>query len=572
MQTNKPTRFEAIRHAIGEIGNALIGRTETPAQEAVRKRKAAFFDMTSVRGNVFGITYDGQKNMGELGPAKEYLIDYDTMRARGYQAYLDSEIVQLIINRYSKWVIAMGLKPQAEPVKPVLQSENIELDLEEFNEQVEARFGLWAGSSVSDFTGMRSLNYLAKRAFINSRVGGDVLVVLHISPKNEVQVQLIDGAWVQSPAYGNDIWAQVLNNGNVIRNGVELDANGQHVAYHVRQRNATFKRIEARNSLGLKIAYLVYGFEYRINSTRGLPLVNAVLETAKKLERYKEATVGTAEEQAKVTFQIIHQQFSTGENPLAKGSAVARSAFDANANVADDIPRTEQGEVLASRVYATTNKQAFNMPIGSEIKSLQHSNGQLLFKDFIEANVDLVCATIEMPPNVAMSKYNDSFSASRAATKDWEHTLRVSRDDFREQFYQPIYDLKMTVDVLANKLKAPGYLQALYADNEMVLAAYRNCRFTGPMFPHIDPLKEVNAERAKLGPLFDNVPLTTLESATEALGGGSSDSNIEQGYEELEHARETGLDLTPVTGGAPVAAPAEDDEEGDRKTKKKKED
>ena len=69
------------------------------------------------------------------------------------------------------------------------------------------------------------------------------------------------------------------------------------------------------------------------------------------------------------------------------------------------------------------------------------------------------------------------------------------------------------------------------------LALTRNARFTGPMFPHIDPLKEVNAERAKLGDLAKDIPLTTVEAATEALNGGDSASNLEQFIEELKSAK-----------------------------------
>ena len=68
------------------------------------------------------------------------------------------------------------------------------------------------------------------------------------------------------------------------------------------------------------------------------------------------------------------------------------------------------------------------------------------------------------------------------------------------------------------------------------------------MFPHIDPLKEVKAERLKLGTLSDHLPLTNLESATEALMSGNAMSNIEQFATELQDAEKLGLkpvDNTP---------------------------
>jgi capsid protein len=75
----------------------------------------------------------------------------------------------------------------------------------------------------------------------------------------------------------------------------------------------------------------------------------------------------------------------------------------------------------------------------------------------------------------------------------------------------------------------------------MVTESYTKARFTGPHFPHIDPVKEVNAERLKLGEKGANIPLTTVEQATENLGAGDSDSNIEQFTDEYENAKKLGL-------------------------------
>ena len=137
--------------------------------------------------------------------------------------------------------------------------------------------------------------------------------------------------------------------------------------------------------------------------------------------------------------------------------------------------------------------------------------------------------------------YNDSFSASRAATKDWEHTIEVQRDFFIEQFYAPIYQFWLFFEVLNGKINAPGFLNAWKENNWFSLEAYCNARFTGPLFPHIDPLKEVKAEREKLGTLAAHIPLTTVEAATEFLMSGDSDSNAYQFAEELKQATELGL-------------------------------
>jgi capsid protein len=393
---------------------------------------------------------------------------------------------------------------------------------------------------------------VAKEVFKNAKIAGYVLVILRYV-KGTIKVQAVDGAHVCSPGYGTDFFPQVLPSGNRIINGVELNKAGEHVAYHIKTDSFKTERIEARSkATGLTMAYVVYGAKYRLDNHRGTPVIITILETLKKLERYKEAAVGSAEERQKIVYQIVHGMGSTGESPLASVLASSRDA-----SVQDGLPVDNFGNELANKVALSSNKSTYNMPVNSEMKSLESKN-EMFFKEFYGTNCDIMCAAVGIPPNVAFSIYNNSFSASRAAIKDWEQTILVNRDDFGEQFYQPIYNLFLYTECLKNKVEAPGYLKAITSENDMVTEAYQSARFTGTMVPHIDPLKEVNAVRKALGTLADNIPLMTVEQATEILNGGESDENIEQFAEEIKHCEDSGLDLNPAP---PVAVPADEEEE-----------
>lgn len=503
----------------------------------------------------YTVLFNGEKNMGELGPAKAYALDYETLRTYGWQHFLESELAHLIMKRFCVWIVGNGLKLQASPKKLVLKQAGIKLESEDFNEAIESAYETWSESPRSDYANMRNLGAQAYEAFKNAVVSGDVLVILRLHKKTKLPtVQLIDGCHIQSPGFGTDYYGNVLANGNTVRNGIEMSPTGEHVAYHVRQKDFSFVRILAKDpATGLTLAYMVTGLRFRLDNNRGIPLTAVILETIKKLERYKEATVGQAEEQNKNVYQIVQEMYSDGDNPVATKLAKAM-----NPEKGDDLPATIEGRQLADRVAATTNKQAYFMPRGQQIKNLNAGTGQLYFKDFYQPNAEILCATIGIPPNVALSKYNDSFSASRAATKDWEHTIKLYRKTFSDEFYKPVYALFLHVQVLLNKVDAPGYLAAFYADDVMVTDAYASARFTGPMFPHIDPLKEVKAEREKLGPLGANIPLTTVEKAIENLNDGlESDSIVEQFTEERNQASELGLNMEPIPTNAPATAPKE---------------
>lgn len=292
---------------------------------------------------------------------------------------------------------------------------------------------------------------------------------------------------------------------------------------------------------GVLMAFMVYGSRGRMDTQRGIPLLTAVLEKLKKMERYEEATLGSAEEQAKIAYQIVHEMGSSGEFPFM--GAVA-SAHDVEGRA--DLPRRDSdGQDLANKVFASTNKQTVNNPQGAEIKPLREAKAQLYFKDFLDKNIDIVCACIEIPPNVAMSRYDSNYSASRAAIKDWEHTLNVKRKNFSRQFYQKVYNFFLDIEIHLKNVQAPGYLLAQVKEDYMAIDAYRTARWVGAPVANIDPVKEVTAERLKLGITGESIPLTTVEQATEMLSGGDSDHNMEQYAEELEESKALGIKPEP---------------------------
>ena len=503
--------------------------------KSVQKPAGAYIEGRTV--SFAAQSFDGEKNLGEMGRPKDYVPNHELLRIRSWQSYTESEITQTLVNKFSSWIVGSGLVLQSDPVIAALKSEGINIENVEsdFNEVVEHRFGVWANSKYCDYANQKNLGNLAKSAFINSKLGGDVLVILRVI-NNCVKIQLVDGGNIKSPTYGTDQFPQVLDNGNVIKNGIEMSPTGEHIQYHIQLRDRSFTTVPAYVG-GVRMAYFVYGSEYRLDNSRGYPLFSVVLETIKKLERYKEAAVGSAEERAKIPYFIKHEIESDGSSPFLQSFS---SALNGNGTKSEQLPEDVFGNKLADKIAVTTKKQVFNMPQGSELKAIDVQN-EMYFKDFYSVNVDLICSAIMVPPEVALSKYNSNFSASRAALKDWEHIIKIGRKDFADQFYQPIYNLILHLDIMLGKVQAPGYLEAFLKDNYYTLEAYRTAYFAGPSIPHIDPLKEVNAVRAKLGDKFKSVPLCTYEDAVAELNGGNSDATLRQISEEYKEALKLGI-------------------------------
>jgi capsid protein len=499
-----------------------------------KKLPQQFFNRTSPSNLVFVSGFDGEKDLGGIGPPVDYFLDYQRLRSRGWDFYLTNEVVQIIVNRMTTWTIGCGLKLESEPDEVVLATENIKIKPQEFSERVEARFSIYKES----FNGMKCLSQIESTCYKNAKNGGDVLVVLRVV-KGVVKTQLIDGMHVVSPMYGNDLNPNVLANGNRIVNGVEMDDSGEHIAYHVRNADLKYQRIMAKSkSTGMRLAYLVGGLEYRLDDSRCAPALAGVFNTLAKMDRYKEATLATAESTADTSLQIVHDAQSTGENPLKDRILQAKDALANDGTIPVDAYNKE----LANKVAIQTEASVFNLTQGSEIKPIEKSKGELYFKDFWSVFFDLVCAAMGIPPNVAASKYDTSFSSARAAIKDWEHTLIVERYNFALSFLQPIYELWLHLEIMQSKIDAVGYFQAFIDDNFMVLSSFRKARWIGDNVPHIDPLKEVTAERLKLGTTGAAIPLTTAERATAVTNGGKFSQNMKQYAKELEESKTLGIE------------------------------
>lgn len=513
-----------------------------------RDPKADFAAGYSGYSTVISLPYDGEKNLGEIGPVRNYYMSFYRLRARSWQSFIESEITQTVIKKYIIWAIGTGLRLRAEPETELLKLTGVDTtESERFNEVTERYFKLWAKSKRASYNHMMTLDSTAKEVKKNAILGGDVLVRVIIKTEG-VSVQVIDGGNVVSPI-SNPTGAR-------INHGVEVDKNGKHVAFHVRKSAGSFEteRIAAYTSNGIEVAFMVYGARYRTDDTRGIPLISVVLETLSKLERYKEATVGSAEERAKIPYFIKHELGAVGENPLTQNMMAAFSGITGDAEVDGRAPVSDDGKALARTVATTTNKQTFNLPPGSDIVSLDSRN-ELMFKEFYDTNIDLICSALCIPPDVARSMYNSNFSASRAALKDWEHVLKVERADFTEQFYAKVYQVWLFYMVMSDKISAPGYAEAFSRGDYQIVDAYSCCRFDGDKVPHIDPEKEVRAERLKLGDTGANIPLTTVEDACERLDTGDSDSIVQQYSEEIKQSVSLGIPISEAKLTAPEAEP-----------------
>lgn len=470
-------------------------------------------------------SFDGEKTLGELGIVTHTVPDYLRIRLRAYDAEMKTDLVKIITDRFFEWVVGSGLKLQSEPNEEVLSIFGIQEDFNAFKKNTESLYSVYAKSKYSDFSRMNNLDQKSLECYKTAKLGGDCLVVCRIE-NNNLNVQIIDGIHLSNPEDYETIKV-IEDAGNTIKHGVEINKKGEHIAYHMKKIDGTTEKISVYGQKSKrKLAWLVYGNKQRIDHIRGISSISQSLEKIAKLDRYTEASVGKAEQAAKIAYTIEHNNYSTGEGIIEK---TVQQKMKVLGEVQDGYAL---GNTLAQKITETTSNQAFNMPVGAKMSAFGTSI-ETDFDKFYMAVINTLCSGVGVPPEVAMQMYNSNYSASRAAINAFGYKVDLEREKHAEDFYKPIYKLFLEVEVLKNNISANGFIKALQDDNFMIVEAYTSCRFIGKNMPHIDPLKEIKAIREMLGSEKDGItPLISHEQATEMLNQGDWNANYRKYLEE----------------------------------------
>lgn len=467
--------------------------------------------------------WDGEKTPGELGSPINSIPDHERLRLRAYDLNLKTDIIKIITGKFFKWVVGSGLKLQCQPNKEVLRLSGINADLQQFQTSVEALFSVYSNSTYADYKRQDNLHIKAAEAFQAAFLGGDCLCIIRVEDYGPT-IQVIDGQQIKNP-----LDSKGKGEGNIIKHGIEVNGRGEHVAYWVVVDNiiegdsnsteTTHERVEATNSLGQKMAWIIYGDKARIDHYRGIPKISSILEKVSKMDRFADAAVDKAEKVAELVYSFEHDSTSTGEN------VIIDNLVDKNASNSGSSDSYEKSERTAHLLKQTTKGQVINNTPGAKIVPLSNDS-ELSFDVFYKSIFVYLCASVDIPYEVAVQRYEQNFSSSRAAINCWEFLVEIYRKNFADKFYRPFYRVWLEYNVLSDKIEAPGFVESINKDDIMALEAYYTSRFSGIKMPHIDPLKEAKAIRVMMGD--EKTPIISNDQAAEMLGVGDWQENLKK--------------------------------------------
>ena len=110
------------------------------------------------------------------------------------------------------------------------------------------------------------------------------------------------------------------------------------------------------------------------------------------------------------------------------------------------------------------------------------------FADFTSSLISHVGAALEIPYEILVKHFGQSYSASRAALLEYWKSVEMQRSEFITQFCNPIYEEWLTMAILLGRIEAPGFF-----DDPIIREAWLGAEWYGPSQGQLDPEKEATA-------------------------------------------------------------------------------
>ncbi len=411
------------------------------------------------------------------GTADEDITDnVHKLRERSRDLYMGAPIATGALKTKRTAVIGRGLR-----AKPSIDYEVLGISREEAREvelKIEKEWKAWAGSTNCDSERKHNFYTLQRLLKLSMDMNGDVFWIPKFKRRAgtpfEFCVELIEGDRVTNKPGSSS---------NKVREGVEVNDEGEIVAYHIAVAGDTeyrysYQRVEAYGKrTGERMVYHLFDPE-RIGQRRGVPALAPVIESLKQLTRYTEA---------EITRSVIAGMFS-----VFITSKEQQGSLMGMGNIEGDEKVTEESE----ETIELGSGNVAQLAPGEDVKSIAPNAMNIGFELFVKAVCTQVGAALEIPVDVLLKQFNSSYSASRAALMEFWRVALSERDYIVQNFCQPVYE-KFLIDAIdSGRVVLPGFFEGAE-----VRRAYSRCTWVGENKGHLDPVKEINAavKRVELG-------------------------------------------------------------------------
>lgn len=419
-------------------------------------------------------------------------------------------------------VVGWGIQP-----KPKIDGEALGLSDEardEWERNTLREFRLWAENPMCDAERQQNFYGLQQLAFLSELVSGDVFVLFGMKENKRTPytttIRILEADRISTPdSSESESESTETDSGGRIVDGVEIDKEGAVIRYHIASRHPLMENStqtvewQAIEALGKDTGYpniLHIMTVERPEQRRGIPFVAAQIEQIKQLDRYLTSELAANVVSSMLTAFVISESDD--------GKFGMEDAVNEDEKVTDDELKLE---LAPGAIYS--------LPPGKKVQELNPLRNNSAFESFVTTMETLIGASMGIPKEVLVKKYESNYTAARGALLDFWREVRVRRTAFNNSFNQPIYEQWLSEAVANGRIEAPGFF-----DDPAIRQAWCGCMWMGASMGHVDPLKEVKAASERIA---NNI--TTQEQEASEYNGNDWLSNIRQRKKEIAEMEDT---------------------------------
>lgn len=493
-----------------------------------------------------------------------YINHYET-RMNARKAYHETPQARALVQRYADTVVDLGLVAEPAPRREIL---GLSMDeAEKWSHNVEESFGMWCKSKLQHRSETMNF-YQAQRLYeVFQQRDNDIFVRLYYSDRkdllNPLQFSFLDPNQIRGNGYTNS-YIQMDGDDGIIR-----DKDGCEKAYRVWLRKidgeykGQFKEYQIP-AWGPKSGrqFMIHGFtpEYA-SQGRGYSRLAGTLQEFENLTDFTSAQIKKAINQSNLALWVKPSQVASASNPLSeiltsRGAGPAAREFGSNPAPAPEAQNVDPAspvsfsEIPEARMDVPGSTGIFNLQAGEELKSFENTAPSETFNSFVDGFTSYLAASMGMPIEVLLMRFNSNYSASRAALLLFWRVAQVWREEMASDFLNPVYEIWLAEEIAAGRIICPGW------SNPRMRAAWVNVHWIGAPMPNIDPEKTAKAEM-----LYTELGATTLDRIARDHNGSSGSANRAKLKREIQE-----LSIPPwsqnaaATESSPVTTPESDDD------------
>lgn len=474
--------------------------------------------VAAVAGASGGVQHDGAKTFDQLAlwrPQKfsadaELIPEKDMLDARASDMLRNDAFVSGGARIWKDSIVGAKFMLNAQPSTKVLWGREDDVWEEEFQEEVETKFDLWAESQYHwpDSEAKKTLTELVRLGVGTFVAGGEIVALADWMPRGDQRpfrtaLQMIDADRLSDPldqgAYRNPR----------MRKGVEVDARGRPIAYYFRNthpsegpyhdwtliQNQQWTRIPANRPWGRQNVLHIFE-QNRPAQSRGVSAISSALTEMRMFKHLNKTQLQKAVIAATYATSIeaeLPQDINAalGAGYSADGNATTQWMLD-YLNAVQEYSGGAKNLHMAGATIPV-------MPPGATLNVQNPGTVGPDYEPYVASILRYIASSFDLSYEQFSRDYtNTNYSSARASIGEMWKSMQVRKKMVADRTASFVYTLWLEEAINRNQIEtlkrpnAPKFYEGLNS------VAYTRCEWIGAGRGMIDPLKETQADALAL--------------------------------------------------------------------------